>query len=276
MKNFFQFSLGLIAMLTISMQTMAENTRLITIDGALTEIVFLLGAGDKVVAVDTTSTQPAAVKQLPNVGYLRALSAEGVLSLQPTQIITTSSAGPKPTLVQLEKSGVTIDVVDQPYSIEGLRQKVLEVAQLINKTEEGKALVADINAQLKPLQARIAANADKPKLKALFFLGMQGNQLMAAGKGTQADALLSIAGIENAGASFHAYKPLSTESVLQINPDIIVIAQHTQTDESAKAVFNYTSAFKNNKILVENSANLLGFGPRLPSSLKMMVDLAHP
>lgn len=261
-------------MSALSAHANTESQRLISIDGALTETVYALNGEANLVAVDSTSLRPEAATKLPNVGYLRALSTEGVLSVKPTNIITTSSAGPKPTIEQLKASGVNITIIDQPYTIDGVKNKVLAVGEAINQADNAKKLVTQIEANLKPVLEKIKANKEATP-SVLFFLGMQGNQLMAAGAQTQADALIKLAGLKNAAGNFHAYKPLSKEAVLKVNPDMIIIAQHTHLDNKAKEAFAYTQAYQDKKILLAKSEDLLGFGPRIAESLKLLVDVAY-
>ncbi len=266
-------SLLLISFSLFSLAVSAKE-HLVSIDGALTEIVYALGAEKQLVAVDSTSLYPKAATELPNVGYIRALSTEGVLSVRPNKIITTSSAGPKPAIEQLKASGVEVVIIDTPNTLEGVKNKILSVGQAVNKQESANQLVATIDSQLKPVLENIATHK-KQAPTTLFFLGMQGNQLMAAGQHTQADALMQLVGLKNAGGNFHSYKPLSKEAVLSINPEVIIISQHSKLDPSVKEAFAYTQAYKNNKILVARSHDLLGFGPRIAESLKLISDIAY-
>ena len=251
----------------------ALQPRLISIDGAITEIIYQLNAAENLVAVDSTSKHPKAATELPNVGYMRALSAEGILSLQPTQIITTSAAGPQAVIAQLKQSGVDITVIDQPYTVAGTKTKILTLGKMLQREKAAQALIDTMQESINHSLAMVPT--DQKPINALFFLGMRGNQLMAAGQGTQADAMLKITGIENAGASFKSYKPLSKEAVINIDPDVIIISQHNAFDAKIKEQFAFTSAYKNNRILVGKSEDLLGFGPRLASGVKQIVDTAY-
>ena len=268
----------LCAFLSISV---SASQRLVVVDGSLTEIVYLLGAEKDVVAVDTTSVYPPAVKKLPNVGYLRALSAEGVLSAKPSLVITTPSAGPKTALEQIKEAGINVQQVPSEYSIEGLFTKVSTLGELLNKQQQAKILAADIESQLKPIQPIISGDyvADKKKPKVLFFLGMQGNQYMAAGKGTQADAVVNIINAENALADdVHGYKPLSHETVLTLDADVIVVAATRDTESAIKHLqsLKMTKAHQNNQVAVIHASTLLGFGPRFPEALKKLVQVSYP
>lgn len=264
-----------ITALFISSVSAAQDFRLVSIDGAITEIIYELGFDDHLVAVDSTSLHPKAATELPNVGYMRALSAEGVLSVKPTDVITTKGAGPKEALEKIKSAGVNVHIVHQPYSAQGVKNKILAVGKIVDKPEQANALVAELEKALAPLNKKL--EAQKGGQTALFFLGMQGNQLMAAGMHTQADALLKAAKLKNANGNNHGYKPLSKEAVLSINPDIIIIASNPGApSKGLKEQFAYTKAFANKKVLVESTDNLLGFGPRFPKALKTVLEVAYP
>lgn len=269
-----------LCLLSVSMLS-AANQRIVVIDGALTEIVYLLGAEKNLVAVDTTSVHPMQATKLPNVGYMRALSAEGILSTKPSLIIASPSAGPKAAIDKVKAAGVRLETVNGDYNIEGLYQKVEHLGHLLNKPSQAKALNQQLALELKPmntvLSGRYVNNRKKPKI--LFFLGMQGNQYMAAGGKTQADAVIKMIHADNAlGDTVTGYKPLSKESVLSINPDVIIVLA-TQGLTKAKVylnTLNMTTAFKNHQISVIDASILLGFGPRLPQGLKQLITVSYP
>lgn len=249
--------------------------RLVSIDGAITEIIYQLNAEKSLVAVDSTSLHPQIATKLPNVGYMRALSAEGVLSVQPTDIITTKDAGSKEALEQLKQAGVNVHIIDRPYSADGVKNKITDIGKILNKQSQARELIIKFDQALVPLLQQLSKQ--KTGQTALFFLGMQGNQLMAAGMHTQADALLQAAQLKNANGNSHGYKPLNKEAVLSINPDIIIIASNPgASTQGLKEQFIYSKAFANNKILVASTDDLLGFGPRFPEALEKVLEVAYP
>ena len=255
----------------------AATEKVVVVDGSLTEIVYALNAEDQLLAVDQTSVFPKQATELANVGYMRALSTEGILSLRPKALITTSSAGPIETLEKVKAAGVKVDIVDNQYSIDGLMHKIDTVATLLNKTDNAATLKAAINADLKPLAAVLAGKTGDKKPRVLMFLGMQGNQFMAAGKHTQAQAMMDLLHAENVAGDFNGYKPLSKEAVLAANPDAIIIVSHAQSD-TAKVIgqFAYTNAATNKRIIIADSGMLLGFGPRLPEAITTMTKVLYP
>lgn len=271
-----------ICLLLLSLSTFAAaKQRVVVIDGALTEIVYLLGGEKNLVAVDTTSVYPPQASKLPNVGYMRALSAEGILSSKPSLVITSPSAGPKTAIDKIKAAGVKLETVKSDYSIEGLYNKVKRLGQLLNKQEQALELNQQLGRQLESMTRVLSGQYVKAKRKPriLFFLGMQGNQYMAAGGKTQADAVIDIIHAENAlDKNVKGYKPLSKESVLSINPDVIIVLA-TQGLDKAQAYIDklkMTKAYNNNQVAVINASVLLGFGPRLPQGLKQLITVTYP
>lgn len=260
-------------------QAEGQAKTLAVADGSLTEIVYALGAQDRLLAVDSSSTYPEAATRLPDIGYMRQLSAEGVLSVMPHLLLTTTSAGPAPVLDKIRQAGVEVVVVDNIYTVEGLAAKIRSVAGYLGKEAAGKALQQQIDSQLVPLQAAIDGTlAVQGKPSVLFFMGMQGNQLMAAGGGTQADAMINILHGTNLLAAQASYKPLAQEALLALDPDVIVVASDLRTadPEAVKAQFQRTRAYRNGRILLADMTMLLGFGPRLPEALKLMAGVMYP
>lgn len=260
-------------------QAEGQAKTLAVADGSLTEIVYALGAQDRLLAVDSSSTYPEAATRLPDIGYMRQLSAEGVLSVMPHLLLTTTSVGPAPVLDKIRQAGVEVVVVDNIYTVEGLAAKIRSVAGYLGKEAAGKALQQQIDSQLVPLQAAIDGTlAVQGKPSVLFFMGMQGNQLMAAGGGTQADAMINILHGTNLLAAQASYKPLAQEALLALDPDVIVVASDLRTadPEAVKAQFQRTRAYRNGRILLADMTMLLGFGPRLPEALKLMAGVMYP
>ncbi|RYE82810.1 MAG: hemin ABC transporter substrate-binding protein, partial [Myxococcales bacterium] len=124
--------------------------RLVTVGGAITEIVYALGLGGEVVAADTSSIFPPEATKLPQVGYQRALSAEGVMALKPTLVLASHDAGPPVALEQIKAAGVEVVVIPGPPTIEGAQAKVRAVGQRLGRTSEAEALAARIAREAAP------------------------------------------------------------------------------------------------------------------------------
>ena len=108
--------------------------RVVSVNGALTEIIYQLGAEHTLVGVDTTSKYPVQAQSLPQVGYQRSLSIEGVLSLTPTHVIASADAGPPATLIQMQDAGIELIQFEKNYSLEGVVSKIESLAELLGLT----------------------------------------------------------------------------------------------------------------------------------------------
>jgi iron complex transport system substrate-binding protein len=246
-----------------------STMRLISIGGALTEIIYLLKASTQLVGVDTTSIYPAAATRLPNVGYARSLSTEGILALRPTQLIATEDAGPPIVLKQMIDAGIPLSILPSGYQFKDLSDRVGIIGRLVHKTDSAQALASRLALEWKNTQECVAYSKYK-NIRTLFILSQNPSQLMVGGAKTSADAMIAYAGAHNAISGFSGFKPLTPEAVIAANPDVLLL-----TDQGMKAVggiggvlrfpgVNQTRAGKEQKIISLEAMYLLGFGPRMP------------
>lgn len=256
----------------------AEGTaqRVVTLGGDITEIVYALGAGGQVVGRDMTSSYPAEVRKLPDAGYYRQLSAEGVLSLRPGLILASASAGPPAVIQQIRGAGVHVELISDEKSTKGLLEKTKVIAAALKMPEKGEALAGDLQERIAKAQADVSKMSGKPRV--LFIINAGAGAPMAAGRETGADALIALAGGENAFSEHTGYKPISLEAAAAASPD--AIAMMTSTLDSMGGVaavaqhpaLRLTAAAKAKRIFARDGTYLLGFGPRLPEAI---VDFAQ-
>jgi iron complex transport system substrate-binding protein len=254
-------------------QAPAQEQRIVAVGGALTEIVYALGAEKRLVAVDTTSIYPEAALRLPKVGYMRSLSSEGLLAMKPSVVLATSEAGPPQAISQLKSAGVRIELVNADHTFEELRNKVKVVAAALGMEAQGRKLDDSLQAEWQATQnAAQAVSARKPKV--LFILSHTPSNTMVSGQGTAADAVIRYAGGVNAMQGFTGYKPLSAEAVIGAAPDFILI-----TREGLEAIggpdklwekpgLALTPAAKGKRYAAPDALYLLGFGPRMPQAVR--------
>ncbi|KUJ71068.1 hemin ABC transporter substrate-binding protein [Thiomicrospira sp. WB1] len=251
--------------------------RIVAIDGAVTEIIYALDEADRLVGRDTTSTYPPEAESLPDVGYMRQLSAEGILSLKPNLIIATEDARPIRVLTQLKQAGITVHTLNNDYSAKGTRHKIQQVAGILGAEQAGERVIQQFDQQLS--QARNQALAQRQKegpQQAIFLLNIRGGNMMAAGRETRADTLMKLAGLENpARDAFKSYKPLSAEAAIDFNPDVIITFAHTLEAMGGKqALLNHpairlTQAGRQQNLVVIEGADL-NFGPHLGQAVQTL------
>ncbi len=260
--------------------TMGDTSRILSVGGDVTEILYALKAGDKIIAVDSTSQFPAeALGTKQNVGYLRALSSEGVLSTNPTLIIAAKDAGPPPVVDVLKASSIPYVQVPDDKSPEGVVAKIRFIASVIGAEAAGEALAKDVEQDFAVL-ADQRSKITKQK-RALFVLSVQNGRATVAGTGTSADAMFKLAGAANAAADTHGYKPLADEAGVELAPDAVVTMQHGRSGPPSDPVTTITAlasspALKQNQIIVMDSLYLLGFGPRCARAARELMAALYP
>ena len=244
-----------------------NSSRIVTLGGTITEIVFALGAGERVVGVDASSSFPKAVNQLPKVAYHRRLSAEGVLSLTPTLIIATTEAGPPEAIQQLKSAGVTVLVLPHEPTVEGAIAKIERIAAELDVQARGATLIQTLKKELRQVQSSIPHTAAQAKVLFLYARG-QGT-LMVAGQDTSADTMIGLAGGINAIRGYSGYKPLTSEAAVAAVPDVILLMDSgLDSIGGAQGLWQLpglalTPAGQQGRVLSMDGLFLLGFGPRL-------------
>lgn len=248
--------------------------RLVSVGGALTEIVYALGAGAELVGVDSTSLHPPPARTLKGVGYARALSVEGILSLAPTQVIATADAGPPAVLAQLRQAGVPIAVLPVDHRFDGLVERVNAIGSLLDRRTEADTLVRQLRHDHARVMASIASERGATAApRVLFALAHGGAQWQAAGRGTAADAMIALAGLDNAVSGFDGYKPLGAESILAARPEVVVTTEQGLLAAGGvdgvlrRPGLERTPAGRHRRVVALDALYLLGFGPRLPAAV---------
>lgn len=257
------------------------SARIVSAGGSVTEVIYALGAGDRLLAVDSTSLYPAAAAALPNIGYLRSLAAEPIVAMTPDLLLVEADAGPPAVLDQIASAGVpVIRVADEP-SPQGVLEKVSAVAAALGLEAEGQALGARLSAGFAEAAARVAGLERRPKVLFLLSIG-NGGAPLAAGRDTSAARMIELAGGVNALDAFEGFKPLSPEAAVAARPDVLLV-----TDRSAAALGGAdallarpeiapTPAGKAKRIVVMDGLLLLGFGPRTPEAIERLAAALHP
>ena len=239
-----------------------DPQRVVTLAGNITETVFALGLGDRVVGVDSSSVFPPEAESLPRVGYFRNLNAEGVLAMAPDLVITTDAAGPPETIEQIRGSGIPLAVLTSAQSFEAAVQRVLDIGKLLNRNEQAAKITAGMRATLES----IVRPAKPPKV--LFIYARGAGTLSVAGSGTSADAMIELAGGANAVSAYEGYKPMSAEAIVAAAPDYILFTSRGLqsiggVDEATKLNgISETPAGRAKKFIALDDLVLLGFGPR--------------
>lgn len=260
--------------------TAAGVGRVLSVGGGVTETVFALGESGRLVAVDTTSLFPLEAMQLPQVGYLRQLSAEGVLAQAPDLVLASEDAGPAAALTQIRTAGVEVVTIVTPRDAAGISANVRAIGAALGVPGKGAALAERIDADFAALRVALQAITDRPR--ALFVMSAGQGPLLAAGDDTAAALMMQLSGLDNAVEGFTRYKPLAAEILLANEPDFIVVPSHAADAiggvEGLKAIpaLAQVRAAQAGRIAVLDSLYLLGLGPRAPQAAADLAELARP
>lgn len=257
-----------------------DNSRIVSIGGAITEILYALGLEKHLVAIDATSFYPPrALTEKPNVGYMRALSPEGVLGLNPSVILATEGSGPREAITVLRAAGVPFVLVPDKFTGESIIKKIEIVTATAGNAERGACLARMVAGDLQAL-AEIRTRIDKPRRAAFLFSFVNG-RAMVAGRGTAADGILKLAGADNVIDAFEGYKPLNDEAIIAAKPDFVLAMQRDSHPLDARTVFAHagfalTPAARQQAFLAMNGLYLLGFGPRTVLAARDLATTLYP
>lgn len=254
--------------------------RIVAIGGAVTEIVYALGLENRLVGVDTTSLYPPeALGQKPNVGYMRQLSAEGVLGLNPDLILATEGAGPKETLAVLSQARVPIVTVPEVLSEDGILERIRIVARELNAEKRGACLADAAAADLSALRSLRGRITDKRRV--MFVMSSVNGRALVSGQKTAASEIIVLAGGINAIENYDGYKPLSEEAIVAAKPDVVLVMQRGRDSVSPEMIFSnaafaLTPAAKDKSFVAMDGLYLLGFGPRTAAAARDLALSLYP
>lgn len=249
--------------------------RIVSVSAPVTEILFALGAGHRVVGIDLLTQHPAETSKLPRVGYERTLSAEGILAVKPDLVLAGADAGPPATMDQLRSAGVRVVLIESGNDLAGALTRIRGVASAIGLAKEGEALAQKTEKGVREAERRAAALPPGPKV--MFVHARGAANLFVAGQATAGDELIRLAGASNAFVGFEGYRPVSSEAVVAASPEVILIPSGMLDRMGgidgllAQPGFALTPAAKTRRVVEMESPLLMAIGPSTPGAIS---DLA--
>jgi iron complex transport system substrate-binding protein len=275
MRHFIRFILSIIGFISLCVPAFADGgpKRVITVGAPATEIVFALGAGDSVIATDTTSTRPDPVPDLPKVGYMRNLASEGIIGLKPDLIVAVEKSGPDVVLSELTDLGIPIVILPSLAKMDNLPDAIALAGDALDRADAAKALSDRVQDDLAQLQGN--DSADRPSI--VFLMAVGHGKPMSAGQETTADEIITMIGGANSMAGFDGFKPVSPEVIASDASDYVLVTRST-IDQlggleglQAHPTLGMNKAVANGRVLTISASTILGFGP---SSAEEIRDLA--
>ena len=261
-----------------------ENTasRIVCISKQYNEIIFTLGAQQNIVGVDLSSIYPPEVQKLPNVGYHRALSIEGILSLKPDLIIHDNNVGPESVMKQVAELKIPIkSFTKDGDSIEGTKALIREIGAYFHKEQAADSLCMLLDKQMKAAMENAKQYADTPKVAIIHFgrIGT-GQYLVMTNHGTAAQ-IIKWAGGQPAVEAQKGMMPLSAEVLSKSDPEVILVTDFGFDKlGSAEKVMELpgvaeTKAAKNHRIYRVWEHDLVYLGPRAGQIILDYQKLIH-
>jgi len=257
----------------------SAERRVIAAGGVITETLYALGRQDLLVGVDTTSLHPAeAMREKANVGYVRALSAEGVLSLRPTDLLAVEGAGPPDTVKLIAEAGVNVVRISEDTSEAGVAARIRLIGRIADAKDRAEALAARVEAGFAALKQQRDALAARKRV--LFVLSLRNGRVMVGGARSSADAIIRLAGAVNAADAVEGYKPLTDEGLIAAAPDVVLMMKHNEHAASPEQVFGQaalstTPAARTRSLVAMDGLYLLGFGPRTPEAARDLMAAVY-
>lgn len=254
--------------------------RVVVAGGAITEMVYALGAADSLVGVDTTSLYPSAADKLPKIGYFRQLSAEGILSLNPSLLLVSDQAGPPAALEKLRAVKLPLVVIRETMHVADVPAKLRQVADALDYRAKGETLAQALQGHIEALNGAVAKLSARPRV--LFLMSISDGRLLAAGDVTAAETMIRFAGGRNAMVGSNGYKPISAEAAFAADPDVILIS-----DQSLAALggldglrkvpqLSALRATQTGRVVALDMLFLLGLGPRVARAGRDLAAALHP
>lgn len=257
----------------------AAPSRIVCVGSALTECVFALGDGARLVAVDSSSRFPPQAASLPQVGYMRALPTEGIASLSPDLLLLSDEAGPPGAVAVLHATGLPLRVVRDGAGPGAAEAKLRAVGEALGRAAEAEGIAATFAADWAALDAPLASSRRRPR--AIFVLSVARGAPLASGEGTHADAVLRAAGAENVLRGFNGYRPLSAEAAAALAPDVVLMMDFSIAEAGGAAsvlrapALAVTPAAAAGRIVAVDP-RFLNFGPRAAHVRLALARDLHP
>lgn len=255
---------------------LGESRRLVAVGGSVTEIVYALGEQERLVARDSTSLFPEEALDLPDVGYMRALSPEGVLSVDPDGILAIEGSGPPEAVQVLRTARVPFVTVPEGFDSAGILAKIEAVGRALGADRRAGELAEVVARDLDA--ARRAAAAVTERRKVMFILSLQGGKVLASGTGTAADGIITLSGGVNAVRAFEGYKQLTDEAVIEAAPDVVLMMDRVGDHDAgledllAHPAIRATPAAMTKSVIRMDGGYLLGFGPRTAAAARELAN----
>jgi iron complex transport system substrate-binding protein len=262
-----------------------KDQRIVCLSKHLTEMVFALGKGHNLVAVDLSSTYPDSARLLKTVGYHRALSPETIIAMNPDLVIHSNDIGPENVLPQITKAGLNIKVFGGANTIDSSKLLLKELGKFFGEESKADSLITKMDDGIKQAAAALAAMPvkDTPNVMIVHFGRANNVYFVMSGRGGVADKMIQMAGGKVTRYDAKGARQISAEAVATANPDIIIATDYGYDQMGTMDKFisgipgvSLTNAGKNKRIVRFEEHDIIYFGPRSGDNIIQLMKLLHP
>ena len=273
---------GVVALAACGGGAKTSGPRVVGVSKQINEFMYDIHAESVLVARDLTSIYPAQITKLPSVGYHRALSAEGIISMRPTMLLTDGNVGPDAVLAQVKKVGIPVVVMNPGSTPDSAMQLMTRLGATFHHERQADSVVTAWRTAMDSVRADSARYASGPHPRVLVMhFGQLVNDYLALKRGTPADRIIAWAGGVNAVDSVGGMMRLTPELIAKAAPDVIV-ATDVGFDRMGSAQkfatlpgVSLTPAAKNGKVYRIDESELMYFSPRTPASVRKLAGWIH-
>ncbi len=255
--------------------------RIISLAPSITESLFAIGAGDRIVGRDSNSKYPPEVENIPDIGSLwQDLPLEAMLALEPDLVIAAEIIS-QDQVAQMQKAGLTVYWQANPKDFQGLFDNLKDLARLTCREEKVDELVAELQERVQAVEEAVAQVEERP----LVFYELDATDPAnpwTSGPGTFIDYAIRTAGGENLGGQVldAPWAQISAEKIIELNPDIILLADApygvTPEEVAKRPGWGAIRAVQAGRVYPFNPYLLSVPGPRMVNGLETLAVLFHP
>jgi len=258
-----------------------KDMRIVCLSKQLTEMVFALGKGQDIVAVDLSSTYPDSAKLLKTVGYHRSLSPEAIISMNPDLVIHSNDIGPDNVLPQIEKAGLKTKAFGGANTVDSARLLLKDLGNFFGEEAKADSLVKKLDEGLARAADTLKARNIHDSLKVMIIhFGLRNNNyFVMSGRNGVGDKMIRLAG----GMPTQGVREMSPEAVALANPDVIIATDYGYDKMGSMDKFissvpgvALTNAGKNKRIVRFEEHDLIYFGPRSGDNVIKLIQDLHP
>ena len=266
--------------------TITDTSRIVSLNGDLTEIIFELGLGGMVVGVDVTTTYPPEAAALNDqgqtVGFAQQLTAEAVLRFEPTLVIGDQQVAPPEVIEQLRGAGIPVVILETQTTLEGVETKISQVAEILGVPDEGAVLAERVMSEINTARDLATTDDSDPLVAFVYVRGPQVVFLFGAGMPTQ--AMIEGAGANDAGVEAGVFgpAPLTPEALVAAAPNVIVLPEAGLEALGGIEAFlalpgvAETPAAQDEAFLAYDEAYFFNLGPRTGQALDEFIRDLYP